>query len=384
MLIQLTENTKILSLVKSRRPAYSLERTLSSEPKHLTTKFKHPDDHKHGKDRASKNTLSKNQNGCDHDHSHDHSHDHGHNHKDDHHGHSHGVLGHHHSSVKNIKIAFFLNFGFAIVEIFGGLWTGSVAILADAVHDLGDAMALAMAWFFEKVSVKKPTSKYSYGYRRLSLLSAILTCSILIVGAAFVIAQAVPRLINPVTPKLEGMLFFAALGIAVNGYAAWKLTRGTSINEKVVSWHFIEDVFGWVTVLIGTLVMMVFDLPIIDPLLSIFFTLYILWNVLKNMKQITSLFLQAVPEGIDLPNLRQQIKMIKGVLDTHDAHLWSLDGESHVLTVHVVVVADTGLDEAMIIKSRIRDIMSSAGNIHVTIEIERQGEKCPDLHCGDV
>jgi cobalt-zinc-cadmium efflux system protein len=339
----------------------------------LTTKFQHPEDFKKGK-----GILKKQSSSCTHDH--DHSHDH----KDkDNHGHSHGVLGHHHSSVKNIKIAFLLNFGFAIVEIFGGLWTGSVAILADAVHDLGDAMALAMAWFFEKISVKKPTSKYSYGYRRLSLLSAILTCSILMVGAAIVIAQAVPRLINPVTPKLEGMLFFAALGIAVNGFAAWKLIRGTSINEKVVSWHLIEDVFGWVTVLIGTLVMMVFDLPIIDPLLSIFFTLYILWNVLKNMKKITSLFLQAVPEGVDLKELRQQIKNIKGVIDTHDAHLWSLDGESHVLTVHVVVVADTGLDEAMIIKSRIRDIMSAAGNIHVTIEIERQDEQCPDFHCGE-
>ncbi len=352
----------------------------------MTIKFRHPDDQKQGKKSGSKNLLKKDQLPCDdhgHDHGHDHVHDHSHKHNHNH-GHSHGVLGHHHSSVKNIKIAFFLNFGFAIVEIFGGIWTGSVAILADAVHDLGDAMALAMAWFFEKVSVKKPTSKYSYGYRRLSLLSAIITCSILIVGAAFVLSQAVPRLLNPVTPKLEGMLFFAALGICVNGYAAWKLTKGTSINEKVVSWHLIEDVFGWVTVLIGTLVMMVFDLPIIDPLLSIFFTLYILWNVLKNLKKITSLFLQAVPDGIDLSRLRQQIKDLDGVLDTHDAHLWSLDGESHVLTVHIVVGANAGFAETMIIKSRVREIMRAAGNIHVTIEIERHGEKCPDLHCGDV
>lgn len=252
-----------------------------------------------------------------------------------------------------------------------------------AVHDLGDAMALALAWFFEKMSTKKPTSKFSYGYRRLSLLSAVITSAILVVGSALVIAQAIPRLINPVTPKLEGMLLFALLGISVNGYAAWRMTKGSSLNEKVVSWHLIEDVFGWVTVLIGTLVMMVFDLPIIDPLLSIFFTLYILWNVIKNLKVITKLFLQAVPEDIDLASLRTEISSIKGVFGTHDAHLWSLDGESHVLTVHVVVGSNISLEDTADIKNQVRKLTKKAGNIHVTIEIERQDEDCPDLNCVD-
>lgn len=307
---------------------------------------------------------------------------HAHDDHDHHPGHQHGVL-HHHSSVKNIKIAFFLNFGFAILEIVGGLWTGSVAILADAVHDLGDAMALALAWFFEKMSTKKSTSKFSYGYRRLSLLSAVFTSAILVVGSALVIAQAIPRLLNPVMPKLEGMLVFAFIGIAVNGYAAWRLTKGSSLNEKVVSWHLVEDVLGWVTVLIGTLVMMVFDLPIIDPLLSIFFTLFILWNVIKNLKVITNLFLQAVPEDIDLLSLRSDISQIKGVLDTHDAHLWSLDGESHVLTIHVVVSSSINLDDTATIKNHIRKLTKKTGNIHVTIEIEHQDEECPDLNCVD-
>lgn len=333
-------------------------------------------------------TDSDNHKDCSHDHpvkdAHGkpaHSH-HNHDHHEHHDDHQHGVL-HHHSSVKNIKIAFFLNFGFAILEIFGGLWTGSVAILADAVHDLGDAMALALAWFFEKMSTKKSTLKFSYGYRRLSLLSAVITSSILVVGSALVLAHTIPRLINPVTPKLEGMLLFAVLGIGVNGYAAWRLIKGSSLNEKVVSWHLIEDVFGWVTVFIGTLVMMFFDLPVIDPLLSIFFTLYILWNVIKNLKVITNLFLQAVPEDIDLSSLRSNIAAIKGVLGTHDAHLWSLDGKSHVLTVHVVVGSNINLADTADIKNQVRQLTKMAGNIHVTIEIERQDEECPDLNCVD-
>lgn len=323
--------------------------------------------------------------GCDHDHGHHHDHDHEHHHDHSHdhsHGHSHGIPGHHHhSSISNIKLALFLNLGFALLEIAGGIWTGSVAIIADAIHDLGDAMALGLAWFFEKMSVKKSTSRYSYGYRRLSLLSAVITCSILVVGSAIVLSQAIPRLMNPVTPKLDGMLVFAVLGVAVNGYAAWKLTHGTSINEKVASWHLIEDVFGWVTVMIGTLVMMFFDLPIIDPLLSIFFTLYIIWNVLKNLKSITGLFLQAAPDGIDLTAIRQGITQLPGVLGSHDAHLWSLDGQTHVLTLHVVVDSRLSFPETIGIKTRIRQLVQKAGDIHVTIEIEQKDEECPDLYC---
>ena len=313
-----------------------------------------------------------------------------HDHKQDHHDHNDHTLGHHHahghhahSTIKNLKVAFFLNFGFALLEIIGGLWTGSVAILSDAIHDLGDALALLLSIGFEKVANKRATSRFSYGFRRFSLLSALLTNAFLIAVTSVVIAQAIPRLLHPTRPKAEGMIFFALLGICVNGYAAWRLIRGNTMNEKVASWHLLEDVLGWVTVLLGACIMLFFDLPIIDPILSLIFSLFILWNVGRNLKQTIHLFLQGIPHGFDLPLLRSEIESLPGVIGTHDAHLWSLDGESHVLTIHVVVEAAIPMSEIQNLKNTIRGLCSKRGKIHVTVEVETADHVsgCPALNC---
>ncbi|MEN9836204.1 MAG: hypothetical protein RL011_2397 [Pseudomonadota bacterium] len=310
-------------------------------------------------------------------HNHNHAaHDH-HGHKPGHHHHHHHGHHHDHRAVSNLKVALFLNLGFALVEIVGGIWTGSVAILSDAVHDLGDAMALGSAYVFERIAGRQPSSTYSYGYRRLSLLSAVFTAAFLLVGSAFVLAEAIPRLMAPTMPKLPGMLGFAVLGVAVNGYAAWRLVRGGgTMNERVISWHLIEDVLGWLTVLIGTVVMMVVDLPIIDPILSIIFSLFIVYNVMRSLGATIRLFLQAVPRDIDLEGLRRDITGIEAVESTHDFHLWSLDGERHVLTVHVVVEQDLPLSVLETVKKEIRQTVAKHGNIHVTVELEPKSGTC--------
>ncbi len=303
--------------------------------------------------------------------------EHGHNH-----GHAHGHLGHHHhGTVDNLKVALILNFSFSIIEFIGGIYTGSVAILADAVHDFGDSLSLALAIVFERVAKKGSDQSYSYGYRRLSLLSALLTCGFLLAGSTAVVIQAVPRLLNPVMPKVGGMMVFALMGIAVNGYAAWRVHRGgKTMNERVVSWHLIEDVFGWVAVLIGAVVMAFVDVPILDPVLSIGFTLFILYRVAQALKDTLKLFLQATPASVDLPGLRRAIEALPGVRGTHDAHLWSLDGESHVLTLHVVV--DEGMAQELL-KTKIRLLVAKRGKIHVTLEIETLGVECPEIDCGE-
>ncbi len=251
-----------------------------------------------------------------------------------------------------------------------------MAILADAVHDFGDALALLLALVLERLATRASDNRYSYGYRRLSLLAALITCTFLLVASSFVLVEAIPRLMNPVMPKLGGMLGFAILGIAVNGYAAWRLIRGRTMSERVASWHLVEDVMGWVAVLIGTVVMMFVDLPIIDPILSIVFTLFICWNVFRSLKSTMGLFLQATPEDIDFASLRREIEAIQGVLGTHDAHLWSLDGANHVLTIHVVVGEQATLPEIDDVKTKIRGIVGARGTIHVTVEIERGGANC--------
>lgn len=283
---------------------------------------------------------------------------------------------HHHHSSSNIKLAFFLNLGFTILELIGGLWTNSLAIIADAIHDLGDSFALGFAWYLENLSHKKGDEKYSYGYRRFSLLGAVITTAILIIGSLFILTEAIPRLLNPESVHAEGMFLFALIGIAVNGYAALRLHRDSSINSQTVAWHLIEDVLGWVAVLIVSIVLIFQDIPILDPILSILITLYILFNVIKNLKKTVSIFLQAVPEETSIIDFNHQIKNIDGVIDVHHTHVWSMDGTDNVLTAHVTVSDDISREDTLSIKEEIRKIVNQFGFYHSTVEIEYQSEKC--------
>ena len=209
--------------------------------------------------------------------------------------HSHGHH-HHHHATSNIRVALALNLVFSIIELIGGIWTQSVAVLSDAVHDMGDTLALGLAWYLQEKSEKSSDAKYSYGYRRLSLLSAIFTALFLLVASVFILKETISRFFDPVQPMAEGMLGLAVLGIAVNGFAAWKTSHGESMNEKMISWHMIEDLLGWVTVLIGSIIMIFFDVPWLDPVMSIGFTLFILKGVYGALSQTMKLFLQGVPD----------------------------------------------------------------------------------------
>jgi len=308
----------------------------------------------------------------------------GHHHHHHHHGHSHSHAHDHASNrrMKNLGLALAINFTFSIIELVGGYLTGSVAIAADALHDFGDSLSLAMAMIFERQARTPSTNKYSYGYKRLSLFSALITGIVLVVGSGFVLWEAIPRLSAPVQPKTTGMLGLAVLGIAVNGFAAWRLSRGSSMNEKVLSWHLYEDLFGWVAVLIGSVVMMFVDLPIIDPILSIVFTSMILWNVMKNLRSTLGLFLQAAPHNIDTAKICGEITAIDSVVGVHDLHVWSLDGEHHVMTLHAQIAAGFSFPDVEKIKSKIKAVIASHGSIHATVEMETSGQHCPEDHCG--
>lgn len=211
-----------------------------------------------------------------------------------HHGHDHS----HDHETKNIQVAFWLNLGFALFEIAGGLYTNSVAIMSDALHDLGDSLSLGTSWYFQKKSQQKRDSTFTYGYRRFSLLGAFINSIVLTVGSAFIISESVQRIFNPAQPNAKGMLILAVIGIGVNLIAMLRLKRGISINERVISLHFLEDVMGWAAVLIGSLVMMFYSVPILDPILSLGIALFILFNVYKNMKTVFQIVLQGAPENI--------------------------------------------------------------------------------------
>lgn len=287
---------------------------------------------------------------------------------------------HQHRNQGNIKVAFFLNLAFSLVEIVGGIFTNSVAIVADALHDLGDSLSLGLAWWLEKLSGKRRDQRFSFGYRRLSLLAALINGIVLVGGSIFVLWKTIPRLLAPEAVHVPGMFWLAALGIAVNGLAVLRLRSGSSMNEKVVSWHLLEDVLGWVAVLIVSIIMYFKPLPILDPLLSLVITAVILWNVIKRVKQTSAIFLQAIPEGIDIDAIEQSIDELTGVVSVHDTHIWSLDGEHHIASTHVVT-NDVTIGNSLLIRQQVREIFSAVGINHVTVEIEAVGEDCVTADC---
>lgn len=288
-------------------------------------------------------------------------------------------MGHHHNhnhSNKNLKVAFFLNIAFTILEVFAGFYTNSMAILADAIHDLGDSLSLGTAWFLQVKSEKEANQKYSYGYRRFSLFGALINCVVLIGGGIYAIYETIGRFLNPEIPDAQGMMWFAFLGVAVNGYAAWKLSTGKSMNEKVVSWHLIEDVLGWIAILIIAIVLQFKEIAYLDPALSVLITLYILWNSIKKLKETLFIFLQGKPKEINKEKIIAEIMDVKGVISAHDTHIWSLDGEHHVFTTHIKINNINSFNELVEIKSKIKKIVAQHHFEHYTIETDLAGENC--------
>jgi cobalt-zinc-cadmium efflux system protein len=239
-------------------------------------------------------------------------------------GHSHT---HHHESTSsgNLRLAFFLNLAFTILEIVGGLWTNSLAILSDAVHDLGDSLSLGLAWYLDRYSHRDRDERFSYGYRRFSLLGALINTVVLLAGSVVILSQAIPRLMDPQEPFAPGMVLIAIVGIVVNGTAVLKLRSEASLNARVVALHLLEDVLGWVAVLAVAITLVFFDLYFLDPLLSIGISIYIVINVAKNLRETLGLFLQAVPGGVNIGQLETELAAVEHVCSVHHTHVWSLD-----------------------------------------------------------
>lgn len=290
------------------------------------------------------------------------------------HHHHHG----HDESSNRIGMAFFLNVGFTIVEFVGGWLTNSTAIMADAVHDLGDSLSIGSAWLLNRLGRKSADSVFTYGYLRLSLFGALMNGLVLIAGSLWVLGKAIPRLANPVMPVTEGMLAFAILGVTVNSVAAYRLSKGNTLNEKVLNWHLLEDVLGWLAVLVVSIVLQFADWPILDPLLSVGFTLFILFNVIRNLWVTGKLFFQAVPDSALHEEIRRALLGVDGISEVHHQHLWSLDGEHHVMTAHVVVDGGIGLCEYRAVKEAVAETLKQYNLSHTTIEIELKQELCRD------
>lgn len=283
---------------------------------------------------------------------------------------------HHHTSGKNLKTAFFLNLGFTVLEVIGGFYVNSVSILSDALHDLGDSLSLGISWYLHKRAAKEADNKFTFGYSRFSVLGALINSVILIAGSVYVIYEAINRLFHPETSDAQGMLIFAVIGVIVNGYAAYKLSNGKSLNERVVSWHLIEDVLGWVAVLIVSIVMMFTDAVWLDPVLSLGITIFILYNVGKRLKETLVILLQGTPGDIDPEKIKQEILKVPYVVSLHHINIWSLEGEHHVFTAHVKTNAITTFPQILQVKREVKDVLKKYPFTHYTIEMEFEEEYC--------
>lgn len=279
-------------------------------------------------------------------------------------------------SQKRILVAFLLNFGFSVFEFFGGIFTHSIAIFSDAIHDLGDSISIGASYFLEKKSNKQPDKKYNFGYARFSILGAVITTVILLIGSIMVAYSAIKRIIQPVAINYNGMIIFAVIGTVVN-LCASIFTKGEhSLNQKAVNLHMLEDVLGWIVVLIGAIVMKFSNLLILDPIMSFGVAIFIFINACKTAKEILDLFLIKTPKGINIEELKSHLTEIESVVDVHHIHLWSLDGQGVYATMHVV--SD---DCSLNVKQKIKQELKEHGIVHATLEFENTQENCEETIC---
>lgn len=297
----------------------------------------------------------------------------------------------------SLTFTFWLNLLFSIVEFVGGIFTNSTAIMADAFHDFMDAIAIGIAVLLERFSKRKRTAKFSYGYKRFSLLSALGLSLFLLAGSLAMLYSAVQSFIQPHTVNSLGMLWLAILGILVNGFAFLRLkqsdsqndhqhvhshshTHNIDYNKQAILWHLLEDVLGWVAVLIGSIVIYFTGWYWLDGCLAIGIAFFIGYNASKNLIQTMKILLQSVPEHIDMEALKIELLEINDVQDIHDLHVWSMDGSYHVASIHVVLAATIVTSESEVMLA-IQQVFEAYHIHHPTIQIETNQQQCNLYEC---
>ena len=284
-------------------------------------------------------------------------------------------------STKNIGWALLFNVIFFVIEIIGGLLTNSISIISDAIHDCGDTIAIAVSWVLEKVSEKKPNEKYTFGYMRFSFLGALINSLILLISCVLICYETLPRLFAPEEVHHDGMIALALVGIVFKGLGAYKTAKGAGVSERAVSLHLLGDVLMWVAALIVSLIIKFFNVTILDPLLSFGIVVFILVNVIGNLRMIFRVLLERAPENVDVAELKAKLMEHEQIIHTHHLHMWMADGVNTYCTLHLVVKDGLSEEEISKIKCFVRGIMEGYEIGHITMEIEFECERCKEDDC---
>lgn len=283
------------------------------------------------------------------------------------HGHAHD---HQSTSLKNITRALVLNFIFVIIELVGAHFSGSMAIYADALHDTGDSLTLVIAWILQRASLKKKTRDFTYGYSRLSLASSLIVAGILVGGSFVILWQSFKNFNVARTLHPEIMLPLAVLGVVFNGWAYFSLRHGHSHNERAVGLHMLEDLLGWVAVGLVSISLFFVDWTWLDPLLAVGIAFFTLYNAIRSIGESTRVFLQANPKDFDLESYFEKVRLLPGIISTHDVHVWSLDGHQHVISYHLQIDPQFNQNQIAGLKDQCRGLLKDFGHFHCTIETE--------------
>ena len=281
---------------------------------------------------------------------------------------------HHHNegAGHNILSAFFINLAFTAIALIGGWLTNSMAIISDSIHDLGCTLSIGLAWGFERIAKHRPTHRFNFGYRRFALLGAFVNACILLSGATVVLHESIERLGSPVTVDAHGMMWFALLAIAFKGVAAWRTWRGSSVNQRMVSLHLLGDCLGWVAVLVASLVMMVVEIPLLDPILSVCISLYILYNVVRNVITAFRIVLEGVPASVDYNVVKAEITALEDVVEVQQLRIWSMDNEYHMAEV-VLCTTLNSLPMVEQLKNSLHTLLEKHGVEQCVIEVKPIG-----------
>lgn len=281
---------------------------------------------------------------------------------------------------ENIKIAFLLNLAFSIVEAIGGILTNSISIISDSLHNLGDSITIGINYIFEKKSKKLPNKEYSYGYLRYTMLGSLIASFILLVGSVVIIYNVVPRLIKPLSVNYDAMIIFGIFGLLINLYATIKIMRSKD-KDKKINTHMIEDTVIWLFILTGSICIKVFDLVIIDPILSLLIAVYILYQVYKYMKNIYNIFMEKVPKNVKIDEIKKDIEENENIDNVHHIHIWSMDGVNNYMTAHIHLNKVLSEEEIVKTKNDVKNKLKEDKINHITLEVEYFNEKCDSDKC---
>lgn len=266
-----------------------------------------------------------------------------------------------------VWVAFFLNLSYAIVEFIAGGIFGSSAVLADFVHDLGDAIAIGISAFLETISNREEDRQYTLGYKRFSLLGALVTAVILITGSILVILENITKLFNPQPVNDEGILWLGIIAVSINLLASLVVRKGKTKNESILSLHFLEDTLGWLAVILMAIILRFTDWYILDPLLSLVISIFILTKSLTRFWRALKIFLDAVPEGVETGDLEKDLEALTNVKSVNQLSIWSMDGLENNAIIHLCLEDWEKMTET---KNQVRQLLEERGVQNITIEVD--------------